>query len=79
MKLRELAVSLEAPASLVSRYGLGASGIRLTLSGRNLKTWTDYRGIDPELNQYGLSNFQTQEYYTQPPVRYYTVRFDVNF
>ena len=51
----------------------------LTLSGRNLKTWTDYRGLDPELNQYGMSNFQSQEYYTQPPVRYYTARFDINF
>src|SRR5690606_17585065 len=79
VKLRELAVSFEAPPSLVSRYGLGMSGMRVTLSGRNLKTWTDYRGFDPELNQYGLSNFQMQEYYTQPPVRYYTARVDINF
>lgn len=79
IKLRELAVSLEAPPSLISRYGLGMSGMRVTISGRNLKTWTDYRGFDPELNQYGLSNFQMQEYYTQPPVRFYTARVDINF
>jgi TonB-linked SusC/RagA family outer membrane protein len=79
VKLREVAISLEAPASFVERYGYGVSAVRLTLSGRNLKTWTDYRGLDPELNQYGLSNFQSQEYYTQPPVRYYTARFDINF
>lgn len=79
VKLRELAVSFDAPQSFVQRYGLGISGIRLTVSGRNLKTWTDYRGFDPELNQFGLSNFSTQEYYTQPPVRYYTARFDFNF
>jgi TonB-linked SusC/RagA family outer membrane protein len=79
VKLREVTVSIGAPASLIERYGFGISDLRLTISGRNLKTWTDYRGLDPELNQYGMSNFQSQEYYTQPPVRYYTARFDINF
>jgi len=79
VKLREVSLSIEAPQSFVSKYAMGARSLRLTLSGRNLKTWTDYRGLDPELNQYGLSNFQTQEYFTQPPVRYYTARVDLNF
>lgn len=79
VKFRELSFSIDAPASLLERYGRGISTLRLTLSGRNLKTWTDYRGLDPEVNQNGLSNFSTQEYYTQPPLRYYTARIDLNF
>jgi hypothetical protein len=27
-----------------------SDGIELTLSGRNLYTWTDYSGYDPEVN-----------------------------
>jgi TonB-dependent SusC/RagA subfamily outer membrane receptor len=46
-KLRELSVSYLLPPSLTRRLGRGAA---LTLSGRNLKTWTDYTGWDPETN-----------------------------
>jgi outer membrane receptor protein involved in Fe transport len=79
VKLRELAVSVSAPDRLTSRFGLG--GLRLTVSGRNLKTWTDYSGFDPEVNSFGVfdQGFQTYDYYTQPPLRYYTARIDVNF
>ncbi|HEX2090769.1 MAG TPA: TonB-dependent receptor [Longimicrobiaceae bacterium] len=77
VKLRELSLSLMAPERWASRFGM--SGLRLTLSGRNLKTWTDYTGFDPEVNGFGLTNFQTYDYYTQPPLRYYTARIDVNF
>jgi hypothetical protein len=78
VKLRELSVSLLAPASLNRR--MGVSDLRLTFSGRNLKTWTDYSGFDPEVNGFGAaSNFQTYDYYTQPPLRYFTARVDLNF
>jgi TonB-dependent starch-binding outer membrane protein SusC len=79
VKLRELSLSASLPQEWLDRTGFGMSAARLTLSGRNLKTWTDYRGIDPEINQGGIANFFTQEYYTQPPVRRYTLRVDVNF
>jgi hypothetical protein len=29
---------------------LGTHGASVTLAGRNLKTWTDYTGWDPETN-----------------------------
>jgi TonB-dependent starch-binding outer membrane protein SusC len=78
VKLRELSVSLLAPASLNRR--MGVSDLRLTFSGRNLKTWTGYSGFDPEVNGFGAaSNFQTYDYYTQPPLRYVTARVDLNF
>jgi TonB-dependent starch-binding outer membrane protein SusC len=77
VKLRELSLSLEAPQSLIARSG--AQGLRLTLAGRNLRTWTDFTGLDPEVNTAGQANFSTAAYYTQPPVRYYTARVDINF
>ncbi|HEX8272041.1 MAG TPA: SusC/RagA family TonB-linked outer membrane protein [Longimicrobiaceae bacterium] len=77
LKLRELSLTLMAPDRFASRFGM--SGLRLTVSGRNLATWTDYSGFDPEVNSFGLSNFQTYDYYTQAPLRYYTARIDVNF
>lgn len=76
-KLRELAVTLHAPTSWATRAGV--SGLSLTLAGRNLHTWTKYTGLDPELNEAGQSNFTTAEFLTQPPIRYYTVRLNVNW
>ncbi|TVR67648.1 MAG: SusC/RagA family TonB-linked outer membrane protein, partial [Gemmatimonadales bacterium] len=39
-RLREVAVTFTAPSDLAAR--VGADGLRLTLAGRNLATWTDY-------------------------------------
>jgi TonB-dependent starch-binding outer membrane protein SusC len=78
VKLRELSFALGLPQRLADR--VGAQGLTLTLAGRNLKTWTDYKGFDPEINFAGTgSNFSTAEFLTQPPVRYWTLRLDVNF
>lgn len=73
-KLREVAVTLSAPAGLARR--VGASGLSLTLAGRNLATWTKYTGFDPEINFNGTSNFSTAEFLTQPQVRYFTARIN---
>ncbi|HEX5436582.1 MAG TPA: SusC/RagA family TonB-linked outer membrane protein [Gemmatimonadaceae bacterium] len=76
-KLRELSVTLTAPNSWSKRAGL--SGLSLTLAGRNLHTWTNYTGFDPEVNEAGQANFTTADFLTQPPVRYYTARINVNW
>lgn len=78
VKLRELSVTLMAPENFARR--LGASGLQLTFSGRNLATWTDYTGFDPEINFAGSSsNFTTAEFLTQPQARFFTARLDLNF
>ena len=52
----------------------------LTVSGRNLGVWTDYTGMDPEINWNGSGdNFGISEFLTQPPVRYYTARINLTF
>jgi outer membrane receptor protein involved in Fe transport len=48
VKLREVAVSLPLGRSLAR--AVGARGVSLRLAGRNLYTWTDYTGLDPEIN-----------------------------
>ncbi|HEX6308296.1 MAG TPA: SusC/RagA family TonB-linked outer membrane protein [Longimicrobiales bacterium] len=78
IKLRELSLTLSAPESLARRFTL-LRGASVTLSGRNLATWTDYTGIDPEANETGGSNFNQAEFNTQPALRYYTLRVNVSF
>jgi TonB-dependent starch-binding outer membrane protein SusC len=79
VKWRELSLRLTTPASLARRFH-ALNGASFTLSGRNLKTWTDYTGLDPEINETGGGTQFTQgEFNTQPPVRYITARFDFTF
>lgn len=76
-KLRELSIGVNIPDRWTGRFG--ATNGSLVLSGRNLKTWTDYSGLDPELNQTATANFTTREFLTQPPVRTWTVRLNLGF
>jgi TonB-linked SusC/RagA family outer membrane protein len=76
-KLREVSVAFGVPQRLVSRYGF--AGATLTFAGRNLRTWTKYKGLDPEINENGGANFSTDEFLSQPHVRYYTVRLDLGW
>jgi outer membrane receptor protein involved in Fe transport len=46
VKLREVSLSYEAPTSIASRIRANSAG--LTVSARNLHTWTPYTGLDPE-------------------------------
>ncbi len=48
VKLREVAISKRFEGAWLSP--VGATSMTLRLAGRNLHTWTDYRGLDPEVN-----------------------------
>ncbi|MBK5186591.1 MAG: SusC/RagA family TonB-linked outer membrane protein [Gemmatimonadaceae bacterium] len=76
-KIREISLTFSAPDQLAHRFGV--SGLSLTLAGRNLGTWTKYKGLDPEINENGGLNFSTDEFLSQPPVRTYTVRMDIHW
>ena len=79
VKWRELAVTFSVPQSMTARWA-ALQGASLTLAGRNLKTWTDYTGLDPEINETGGdANFTQGEFNTQPPVRYLTARLNFTF
>lgn len=78
-KWRELSVAFDVPDRLV-RALPRADGLRLTLAGRNLATFTKYTGLDPEtVEGGGNANFSQSEFNTQPPVRYLTIRLDYIF
>ncbi|HJS42895.1 MAG TPA: SusC/RagA family TonB-linked outer membrane protein [Gemmatimonadales bacterium] len=76
LKLRELSLLYSAPASWAR--AMRASTLSFAIAGRNLATWTDYKGIDPELNGNGQSD-QPIDFLTQPPVTYWTLRVNVGF
>ena len=48
VKLRELSATYSVDWAPITRIFRG--GLDVTLAGRNLKTWTDYTGWDPETN-----------------------------
>ena len=74
-RLREVSVTLTAPAGWVP---LGAA-VDLSLSGRNLATWTAYRGLDPEMNSAGPVAYPATELGALPLPRTWTARLDVRF
>ncbi|HEY0777548.1 MAG TPA: TonB-dependent receptor plug domain-containing protein, partial [Gemmatirosa sp.] len=77
IRWRELTLRFDVPQGIAQRYFRVRNGLSFSASGRNLKTWTPYTGIDPEVNTYGSqSSFAQGEFNTQPPVR--TVTFRVN-
>lgn len=69
VKLREVSVGLTLDQPWVGRLA-SLSSIELRLSGRNLKTWTDYTGIDPETNL-GGAEVQSRgiDYFNNPQTR----------
>ncbi len=77
LKLREVALTIDAPTAWGRR--LGAADVTLTLSGRNLATWSSYRGFDPEANAYGPAGLIVGDLFTQPLARYWTARLDLSF
>ena len=61
-------VNYRFPSSFVQRY-MRARGASIGLTMRNLHTWTDFTGLDPE----------TGQFLTVPLDRRWTVRFNFNF
>ncbi|MDP9206489.1 MAG: SusC/RagA family TonB-linked outer membrane protein [Gemmatimonadota bacterium] len=81
VKLRELTLGYELPASMASRLFNGhAQNARIELSGRNLATWTKYTGLDPEVSNFGnqaLGRFQDVTPY--PPSRLFYLTIATTF
>ena len=80
VKLRELTVSYEVPPALTTRIWRGARSIRLNVSGRNLLTFTDYPGLDPEVSNFGSEAVgRGQDVAPFPPSRSWWFSVDVAF
>jgi hypothetical protein len=79
IRLRELSLTWSLPASLVDRLHLGG-GASLTVGGRNLALWTDYRGYDPEVLAVDTdAAIFRADLFTVPPSRRLFARVNVQF
>ncbi len=84
-KLREVSVSYRFSSDMLSDIpGLNRfNSIGLSLTGRNLYTWTDYRGFDPEVGkgggETGSAALARVEGYQYPNFRTFTAAIDVVF
>ena len=74
--MRELSLSYVVPDQIARQVGLSAA--TFTLAGRNLKTWTDWTGVDPE------SFFSTEQYLRTeqaqvPPLQQFLFALNITF
>jgi TonB-linked SusC/RagA family outer membrane protein len=84
VKLREISATFTAPEHFLSRLR-GARSLSITASARNLHTWTNYRGSDPETDRNaseagGTSGGNSPEdFQTVGPPSYFIFRLNVGF
>lgn len=80
VKLREVSLSYSLPSSLLQRLGRGLTRAEVSLSGRNLLTFSDYPGLDPEVSNFGnqqiTRGFDVAPF---PPSRSFWLAFSVGF
>jgi TonB-dependent starch-binding outer membrane protein SusC len=79
LKLREVSVYYDVPQAWAQQIG-PLSTLRVSLSGRNLLTFTGYSGLDPEVSNFGNQpigrNYDVAPY---PPARSYWLSVDAGF
>jgi hypothetical protein len=68
VRLREASVNYRLPRSLTQRF-MHAEAAQVMVAFRNLRTWTDFTGLDPE----------TDQFLTVPQDKRWTVRFNFTF
>ncbi len=77
VKLRELSLTYTVPTRWVA--AARASGASIMLSARNLGLWSDYSGLDPEVNSYGGRLFVRADAYASPMTRRLSVAINLNY
>lgn len=73
VRLGELTLGYKLPDRLAAAARM--TNARLYLSGRNLHTWTDYSGYNPDVNSAGITSNVVMgvDYYAYPLARTFTV------
>jgi tryptophanase len=79
VKLREISLSYTFDQPWVSRF-LGMSTMDVRVAGRNLKTWTDYTGLDPEVGGVGgnIVRVNAYDYFNLPLTRSFVIAVGLN-
>ena len=83
VKLRELSITYNLPETVAQQFRAHTTSTAVVH-----RLWTDYTGVDPEVNGQGQSSqsqgfnrndFFVRDFVTQPPVRYWFVRVNLGF
>jgi TonB-linked SusC/RagA family outer membrane protein len=78
VKLREVSVGYTMDQPWVSRT-LGFSSVELRVAGRNLVSWNDYDGVDPETSLLGaVSPVRGLNYFNSPQARSWVFSLTLN-
>jgi hypothetical protein len=83
-KLREVTFTWDVPQKWAAAWWPGANGAKLSFSGRNLHWWTQFRGGDPEAQNFGATGVpnsiqRNRELAAYPASRTFWLNFSVNF
>ena len=78
VKLREITIGYTLRLQSV-RDLTGIKSIDLRLSSRNIYTWTNYKGIDPETNLTGNTNLRGLDYFNNPQTRSFVFSLRLNY
>jgi len=77
-KLREISLSYNLPSAFASRFGAARAAV--SIAGRNLHTWTNYKGLEPEASfQGGTRGFGQWEQDVTPQLRSFVATLRLNF
>lgn len=77
IKLRDVSLQYTLPPELAQK--LRASAASITLAGHNLALFSDYRGLDPEVNGYGNRQFVRADVYAVPMMRRWSMSMNLSF
>ncbi|MES2773100.1 MAG: SusC/RagA family TonB-linked outer membrane protein [Bacteroidota bacterium] len=79
IKLRELSLSYALPKTVLARTPFGSAAISLFGNNLWIKTASENKYADPEINSSGSGNAQGFDFTAQPSVRNYGVNLKVTF
>jgi outer membrane receptor protein involved in Fe transport len=78
IRFREFSVTYTLPSGMARAFRAQAASV--TVGGQNLVLWTEYEGFDPEVVSVALTGFNNRrDFFTEPPVRRWTVRLNFTF
>jgi hypothetical protein len=78
VKLREVSLAYTLDQPWVSRQ-MGFGSIEIRMSGRNLVSWNDYSGVDPETSMYGaVSPIRGLNFFNNPQTRSWVLTVTLN-
>ena len=76
IRLREVSATITLPREWANL--LRSQGASLQIAGRNLGLWTDYTGVDPEVNSSQGANSRS-EFLTVPQAKRFVARINLQF